>query len=68
MRRLTAALMLALTLSLGGCATLNPPTTQECTLFGCQEDGNIIQELGGMVLVMGIITGALAAVARRMSK
>jgi hypothetical protein len=64
-----AITFLALTLTLTGCAsTLNPPTTQQCTLFGCKQTGNIVEELGGMVLVMGILSGAIAAVARRLSK
>ena len=68
-RRLVAITFLALTLTLTGCAsTLNPPITQQCTLFGCKQTGNIVEELGGMVLVMGILSGAIAALARRLSK
>lgn len=69
LRRMIVAVALALTLSMTGCAsTLNPPPTQQCTLFGCKQTGNIVKELGGMILVMGILSGAIAAVARRLSK
>ncbi len=68
-RRLAAIALLSLTLSLTGCAsTLNPPSTQQCTLFGCKQTGTIVKELGGMIVVMGILSGAIAAVARRLSK
>lgn len=67
-RKLTATALLTLTLSFSGCAVLNPPPTQQCSLFGCKQKGNIVKELGGMILVMGAITVALTAVVRRMSK
>jgi hypothetical protein len=60
--------LLALTLSLGGCTVLNPPTTQPCTLFGCKQTGNPVRELGGAILVMGIIVVVMAGVVRRMTK
>lgn len=68
LRRLIIAGLLALTLSTAGCATLNPPLTQQCTMFGCKQTGNIVKELGGAIVVMGAITVVLAGVARRMSK
>lgn len=68
LRRLIVAGLLALTLSTAGCATLNPPLTQQCTLFGCKQTGNIVKELGGMIVVMGVLSGAVAAVAKRLSK
>lgn len=67
-RRLTAMALLVLGLSFGGCAVLNPPTTQPCTLFGCKKGGNIIEEIGGTILVMGIVGVALTGLVRRMSK
>lgn len=68
LRRLIVTALAALTLTMSGCATLNPPTTQQCTLFGCKQTGNIIEELGGMIVVMGVLSGAIAALARRLSK
>ena len=67
-RRLTAMGLLVLTLSFGGCTVLNPPPTQQCTLFGCKQTGNIIKELGGMIVVMGVIAIAITGVVRRMTK
>lgn len=68
LRRLLAIAILATTLSISGCAALNPPLTQQCTLFGCKKTGNIVKELGGTIVVLGAITVALAGIAKRMSK
>jgi hypothetical protein len=66
-RRAAAAALLLLTLSFGGCAALDPPPSQPCTLFGCTKPANIVREVGGMVLVMGVLGIALTIVVRRMS-
>ena len=68
LRRLLTIAILVLTLTMSGCAALNPPLTQQCTLFGCKKTGNIVKELGGAIVVMGAITVALAGIAKRMSK
>ncbi len=68
LRRLLTIAIRAMTLTMSGCAALNPPQTQQCTLFGCKHTGNIVKELGGAVVVLGAITIALAGIARRMSK
>lgn len=68
LRRLLTIAILAMTLTMSGCAALNPPLTQQCTLFGCKQTGNIVKELGGAVVVLGAITIALAGIAKRMSK
>lgn len=68
LRRLITTALVALTLSMTGCAALNPPLTQQCTLFGCKKTGNIVKELGGTIVIVGAISAALAGAARRMSK
>jgi len=61
--------LLVLAVSITGCASvLDPLPSQPCTPFGCNKPGNIIQELGGMILFMGLIAAALAGIVQRISK
>ncbi len=56
-------------LAFAGCASfLDPQPSQPCTLFGCNEPGNIIREVGGMIVFMGIIAAAITAVVKRLTK
>ncbi len=68
-RRLVLAGVLFFALTLTGCAgVLDPLPSQPCTAFGCNQPGNIIQELGGTILFMGLLVAIMAGVVRRMSK
>jgi hypothetical protein len=64
---LAGVLFFALTLT-GCAAVLDPLPSQPCTTFGCNQPGNIIQELGGTILFMGVLVAIMAGVVRRMSK
>lgn len=60
---------LFLTFTLTGCASvLDPLPSQPCTAFGCNEPGNILNELGGTIVFMGALIVIAAGLVRRMTK
>jgi hypothetical protein len=56
-------------LTVTGCASvLDPLPSQPCTAFGCNQPGNIINEIGGTIVFMGALIVIMAGIVRRMSK
>ncbi|MGH2757993.1 MAG: hypothetical protein ACRDKJ_00350 [Actinomycetota bacterium] len=68
-KRLVLVGVLFLTLTLTGCASvLDPLPSQPCTAFGCNKPGNILYEVGGTIVFMGVLIAIMAGVVRRLSK
>jgi hypothetical protein len=68
-KRLVLVGLLFLALTVTGCASvLDPLPSQPCTAFGCNQPGNIINEIGGTIVFMGALIVIMAGIVRRMSK
>lgn len=68
-KRLILAGAIFVTLTLTSCAQLlDPLPSQPCTAFGCNQPGNILNEIGGTIVFMGAIVLVMAGIVRRMSK
>ena len=68
-RRLILVGVLLCALTLTGCASvLDPLPSQPCTAFGCNQPGNILYEIGGTIVFMGVLIAVMAGVVKRLSK
>jgi hypothetical protein len=72
-KRILVMLLLAVSLSLTGCSRVadfvDPSPDRPCTAFGCHpKQGNIVRELGGIILFGAVIAGGLGLVVRRMTR